>query len=135
MNKYLNPKEYNILHMLLHADEPLSVAQIIKLQPDMTANIVQPAIRKLLKLELIEVADISVHHNILARRFQPTASAPDTIRKMFVDDYLRFSRLISRQSLFSALLRADDSPDVAEKEVAELERLLDEYRRKPDKSR
>lgn len=135
MNKYLNPKEYNILHMLLHADEPLSVAQILKLQPDMTANIVQPAIRKLLKLKLIEIADISINHNILARRFQPTASAPDTIRKMFVDDYLRFSRLVSGQSLFSALLRADDSPDIAQKEVAELERLLDEYKKKPDKSR
>jgi len=134
LNKYLNPKEYNILHMLLHAEEPLSVSQITRLQPDLTANIVQPAIRKLLKLDLIEIADISINHNILARRFQPTASAPDIIRKMFVDDYLQFSRLISSQSLFSALLRADDSPDTARREVAELEQLLDEYKKKPDKN-
>jgi len=58
--------------MIFHADEPLSVSQIIRLQPDLTANIVQPAIRKLLKPELIEIADISINHNILARRFQPT---------------------------------------------------------------
>lgn len=134
MNKYLNPKEYSILHTLLHAQEPLSVSQLIKLQPELTANIVQPAIRKLLKLELIEVADVSINHNILARRFQPTASAPDTIRKMFVDDYLRFSKLISSQSLFSALLKADNNPDTAQKEVAELERLLEEHKKSPIKT-
>lgn len=135
MNKYLNPKEYNILNVILHAEEPLSVSQLIKTQPGLTANMVQPSIRKLLKLKLIEVADISIDRNILARRFRPTAAAPDIIQKMFVDDYLRFKALISSQSLFSALLRADDSPDAARHEVAELEQLLDEYKKKPDKDR
>ena len=134
MNKYLNPKEYSILNVILHAEEPLSVSQLIKLQPELTANVVQPAIRKLLKLKLIEVADISIDRNILARRFQPADTAPDIIQKMFVDDYLRFKTLISGQSLFSALLQADDSPDAARREVAELEQLLDEYKKKSDKN-
>ena len=134
MNKYLNPKEYSILNVILHAKEPLSVSQLIKLQPELTANVVQPAIRKLLKLKLIEVADISIDRNILARRFQPADTAPDIIRKMFVDDYLRFKTLVSGQSLFSALLQADDSPDTARREIAELEQLLDEYKKKSDKN-
>ncbi len=135
MNKYLNPKEYNILNMIFHSEEPLSASQLIKIQPGLTVNIVQPAIRKLLKLKLIEVADISIDGNVLARRFQSTADAPDIIEKMFMDDYLRFKRLISGQSLFSALLRADHRPNDAQNEIAELEQLLDEYKKKTDKNR
>lgn len=134
MNKYLNPKEYSILNAILHAEEPMSVSELIKTHPGLTANIVQPAIRKLLKFKLIEVADISIDGNILSRRFQPTAAAPEIIQNMFVDDYLRFKVLISGQSLFSALLRADDNPDTALREVAELEQLLNEYKKKPDKN-
>lgn len=134
MYKYLNPREYNILNTLLNADEPLSVSQLIKTSPGLTANVVQPAIRKLLKFKLIEVADVSIDRNILARRFQPTDTAPDTIRKMFVDDYLQFKTLVSGQSLFSALLRADDNPDTALREVDELEQLLNEYKKKPGRS-
>lgn len=120
--------------MILHSEEPLSVSQLVKICPDLTANIVQPAIRKLLKLKLIEVADISVDGNILARRFRPTADAPDILQKMFVDDYLRFKSLVSGQSLFSALVRADESPDEARREIAELEQLLDKYKKKSDKN-
>lgn len=69
MTKYLNSKEYNILDTILHSEEPLSVTQILKVHPDLTSNIVQPAIRKLLKLELIEVAEIAVDGNIFLETF------------------------------------------------------------------
>jgi len=122
------------LNTILNAEEPLSVSQLIRTSPELTANVVQPAIRKLLKFKLIEVADVSIDRNILARRFRPTDAAPDTIRKMFVDDYLRFKTLVSGQSLFSALVRADDNPDAARREVDELEQLLNEYKKKNDRS-
>lgn len=130
MTKYLNAKEYDILCTIFHSEEPMNVSQLIKSQPNLTANIVQPVIRKLLKLKLIEVADITVEGNIFSRRFQTTASAPDIIRKMFVDDYLHFSKLVSGQTLLSAMVEADNDPEQALAEINELETLLQEYKEK-----
>ena len=47
---------------------------------------------------------------------------------MFVDDYLQFSRLVSTQSLLSAMMQADDNPEKAMQEIAEMEKLLQEYK-------
>lgn len=130
LNKYLNAKEYDILLTILDAEEPLNVSQIIELHPDMTANIVQPSIRKLMKLKLVEVADITLEGNVFSRRFKPTASAPDMIQKMFVDDYVHFSKLVSGQSLFSAMVQADNNPEKALQDISEMEKLLQEYKEK-----
>lgn len=130
MTKYLNSKEYDILCTVFHSEEPMNVSQILKAHPTLTSNIVQPVIRKLLKLKLVEVADITVEGNIFSRRFQTTASAPDIIRKMFVDDYLHFSKLVSGQSLLSAMVEADKDPKQALAEISELETLLQEYKEK-----
>ena len=130
LNKYLNAKEYDILSTIFHAEEPLNVSQIIELHPNMTANIVQPSIRKLMKLKLVEVADITLEGNIFSRRFRPTASAPDMIQKMFVDDYVHFSKLVSGQTLISAMIQADNNPDKALQDIDEMEKLLQEYKEK-----
>jgi len=130
LNKYLNAKEYDILSTILHAEEPLNVSQIIELHPNMTANIVQPSIRKLMKLKLVEVADITLEGNIFSRRFRPTESASDVIQKMFVDDYIHFSKLVSGQSLISAMIQADNDPDKAMQDIDEMEKLLREYKEK-----
>ncbi len=130
MNKYLNSKEYDIFSTILHSEEPLNVSQIIELHPNMTANIVQPSIRKLMKLKLVEVADITLEGNVFSRRFRASASASDIIQKMFVDDYVHFSKLISSQSLFSAMVQADNDPKQALQDIHEMEQLLQEYKGK-----
>lgn len=128
MAKYLNSKEYEILCTIFHAKEPINVPQITKLHPELTANIIQPAIRKLLKLKLIEVADIAVNRNNFSRRFKPTKSATDIIQKMFADEYIMFSRLVSEQTLLSIITQTNNNPDKAKKEISEIERLLQEYK-------
>lgn len=130
MNKYLNAKEYDILCTILHSEEPLNVPQITRIHPGLTANIVQPAVRKLLKLNLIEVADIAVERNNFSRRFKATSAAPDIIRKMFADDYILFRRLVSEQTLLSAMVEADTDPEKVQQEISELEQLLQEYKNK-----
>ncbi len=130
MTKYLNAKEYDILCLIFHSEEPLNVSQIIKLRPQFTSNIVQPVIRKLLKFKLIEVADITMDGNIFSRRFRATETAPDTIRKMFQDEYIHFSKLVSGQTLMSAMVQADDHPEQVMEEISELEQLLQEYKEK-----
>lgn len=128
MYKYLNTKEYDILTTIFHSDEPLNVSQIMEFHPAMTANIVQPSIRKLIKLNLVEVADITLQGNVFSRRFKLSEAAPDIIRKMFVDDYMHFSKLISGQALISAMIQADNDPEKAMQDTSELEKLLMEYK-------
>lgn len=135
MTKYLNSKEYDILYTILHAKEPINVPQIIRLHPELTANIVQPAIRKLLKLKLIEVADSAVDRNNFSRRFKPTESATDIIQKMFADEYIMFSRLVSEQTLLSAITQTNNNPEKAKKEISEVERLLQEYKNANNKGK
>lgn len=130
MHKYLNVKEYDILCTLLHSNEPLNVSQIVSLHPDMTPNIVQPSIRKLIKLKLIEIADITLEGNVFSRRFKPTTDAPDIIQRMFIDDYMHFSKLVSGHTLITALMQADNNPDKAIQDIDELEKLLMEYKGK-----
>lgn len=130
MHKYLNAKEYDVLCTILHSNEPLNVSQIVAFHPDMTPNIVQPSIRKLIKLKLIEVADITLEGNVFSRRFKPTTDALDIIQRMFIDDYMHFSKLVSGHTLITALMQADDNPDKAMQDIDELERLLTEYKEK-----
>jgi hypothetical protein len=96
----------------------------------MTANIVQPSIRKLIKLKLIEIADISLEGNVFSRRFKPTAVALDIIQKMFIDDYMHFTRLVSGHTLITAMMQADNEPDKAMQDIDELKKLLMEYKDK-----
>lgn len=135
MSKYLNAKEYTVLCTIFHAEEPVSVPQITRLHPELSANIVQPAIRKLLKLKLIEVADITIDGNNFSRRFKPTDTATDTIQKMFADEYIMFSHLVSEQTLMSAITQADRNPEKVKKEISEVELLLQEYKEAISKAR
>jgi len=130
LNKYLNAKEYDILSTILHSDEPLNVSQIIEHNPGMKSNIVQPSIRKLMKLNLVEVADITLKGNVFSRRFKTTAAAPDIIQNMFIDDYMHFNKLVSGQTLINAMMQADNNPDKAIRDINELEKLLSEYKKK-----
>ncbi|MFG6358441.1 MAG: hypothetical protein K1W26_16725 [Acetatifactor sp.] len=135
MSKYLNAKEYSVLYTIMHSEEPINVPQITKLHPELSANIVQPAIRKLLKLKLIEVADITIDGNSFSRRFKPTDTATDTIQKMFADEYIMFSKLVSEQTLMSAITRIEKNPEKVKKEISEVERLLLEYKEATNKAR
>ena len=47
---------------------------------------------------------------------------------MFVDDYIHFSKLVSSQSLISAMIQADNNPEQAMQDIREMEQLLREYK-------
>lgn len=128
MNRYLNPKEHDVLSTILHAENPINVPQIAKLHPELTANVIQPAIRKLIKLNLIEVAEITVNRNNFSRCFRPTSSATEIIQKMFASEYMSFRRLISKQAISNAILQIDEDPEKIKKEISKIEHLLQEYK-------
>lgn len=124
MSQNLKPKEYDVLQILLNADSPLIASQIVQLKPSFTINTVQAILRKLLKLQLIEVADIVYSRNVLSRAFRPTDNAEEKIQLMFADECRQFNKLVSNGSLLSTLLQTSTDNPLTSEEIAELKKLI-----------
>lgn len=51
-------KELDVLSLLLRSEQPMTISDIVAMNPDYTINMIKPIIRKLSKLEMVEVAGI-----------------------------------------------------------------------------
>lgn len=129
MTNHLKPKEHDILCIMLNSQKPLTASEIVHAGTDLTMNTVQAVIRKLLKMELVEVADIVYSGNVLSRTFKPTANAPEIIQELFADDYRQFQKIASKESLIAAMLNSDSKAD-RQKEIEELESILNDLKNK-----
>lgn len=49
-------KELDVLSLLLRSEQPMTISDIVAMNPDYTINMIKPIIRKLSKLEMVEVA-------------------------------------------------------------------------------
>ncbi len=58
ININLTKRDMDVMNILWDSDEPKTAALIVKAKPELTMNTVQAVLRKLLKNNLIEVADI-----------------------------------------------------------------------------
>lgn len=127
MTTHLKPKEHDILCIMLNSQKPLTASGIVQSGTDLTMNTVQAVIRKLLKMGLVEVADIVYSGNVLSRAFKTTASAPEIIQELFAEDYRQFQKIASKQSLIAAMLHRDSQTD-RQKKIEELESILKELK-------
>ena len=73
----LTNREMDILNILWNSEEPLVASEIAKRDDTLTVNTVQATLRKLLKQELVEVADIVYSGTVLSRRYRPTVDSKD----------------------------------------------------------
>lgn len=130
----LTNRDMDVLEILWSSSEPLTVSEIVsKGNEDLTINTVNAVARKLLKLKLVEVADIVYHNTSLCRSFRPTAEARETILTFFITEFKRFHSQISMSSLVAALLDSQADKKTRETELQALEQYLDEYRRSIEK--
>lgn len=67
-NKFskLTSREVDIMNILWASEKPLIASEIADSRPDLTVNTVQAVLRKLLKYQLIEVADIVYSGTVLS---------------------------------------------------------------------
>ena len=65
-------KELDVLSLLLRSEQPMTISDIVAMNPDYTINMIKPIIRKLSKLEMVEVAGIVYRGTSIARTFKPT---------------------------------------------------------------
>lgn len=128
MQSQLKPKEYKIMCIMLDENRPMTASEIVSRDPSFTVNIVQAILRKLLKMNLVEVADIVYSRNVLSRTFQPTAETPEILAGMFSIEYKQFRKFVTKESLFSAMLKCDSELGCEPEDLQKLESILKDFK-------
>lgn len=126
----LSHRDMDVLHILWENSEPMTALQITNANIELTTNTVQAVLRKLLKKNLIEVADIVYSGTVLCRSYRPAVSEKDFALRQFNQEYRTVQDKISKSLLIASLLGNETNPDILRKDIDELQSMLDEYRKK-----
>ena len=99
-SKNLSKKEIEILSILAHAENPMTISDIVATNSAYTTNIVQPIIHKLSDLGLVEVDSIVFRKKSFARAFRIADNSKNVLSGMFLEEYqsTAFCRQLSSRS-------------------------------------
>ena len=98
-------KELDVLSLLLRSEQPMTISDIVATNPDYTINMIKPIIRKLSKLEMVEVAGIVYRGTSIARTFKTTNTAHLVLQDIFQQEYQSFRELFTDNSLLLSLVK------------------------------
>lgn len=133
LNTKLTKRDMDVMNVLWDAECPKTAAMIVKEEPDLAMNTVQAVLRKLLKNDLIEVADIVYSGTVLSRCYVPTISQESFMLQKITDDYQALSNKVSKVSILSALIEAEKDPEIIKQDMEQLREYLDNYTKKQKK--
>jgi len=131
----LTKRDLDILNTLWNSPKPLTASEIFKENTDTTMNTIQAVLRKLLRNELIEVADIVYSGTVLCRSYKTTITANDYALLKITSDYQTFGKNITKSSLVAALLDCEQDSTKMQEEIEDLETLLAEYKKNLQRSK
>lgn len=120
----LNPRELEVLKILLDNDRALTSTEIVKGGVELTQSTVQAVLRKLLAAELVEVQGVTHSGNVLSRTFGPTKKCREVLAQKFLDDYRAFRTIISKADALAGMFAMDEDLSKRAEEIAEIEALL-----------
>lgn len=122
-------RDLDILNILWNSEKPMTAAEITATDDTLTTNTVQAVLRKLLKQEWVEVADIVYSGTVLCRSYQPTMTSKEFALTQLAEEFKELQSEVSTSSLVAALL--DNEPDIKkrEAEIEALEQLLADYKK------
>ncbi len=123
----MNPRELDVLNILWQSDEPMMATDIVNAGEGLTQSTVTAVLRKLLHANLVEVVGVTHSGKVLSRTYRPTETSRDVILKDFADSYSCFRAIISKSSLFAALLKTSEDPKEIAKDISELKSMLKEF--------
>lgn len=115
MSNMLSPRQFQVLNILWESDHPLLVSEIVE-KSSIHTSTVQLAIKKLIKIKYVEIADVVHSKNVLGRTYKPIITKSEylaTISKEMTQSN------VSKMSLV-ALVKKEDDPTV----LAELEEII-----------
>lgn len=126
----LNPRELEVLKILYDSDRALTSTEIVNAGDGLTQSTVQAVLRKLLNNDLVEVCGVTHSGNVLSRTFSATDNSKKVITQKFLDDYRCFRSVISKRTAVAGMFELDDDEAQRAKDVNELEKLLEEIKKK-----
>ncbi|MCI5648127.1 MAG: BlaI/MecI/CopY family transcriptional regulator [Fusicatenibacter sp.] len=125
---HLSQRDIDVLTILWNSSHSMTASQIVDASPDLTMNTVQAVLRKLLKNNLIEVADIVYSGTVLSRSYLPAISSEDFAVAQLTDEYRRLKDRVSAASLFAAFIDEETNSAKKEEEIEQLEQILQAYK-------
>lgn len=123
----MNPRELDVLNILWKSEEPMMATDIVNAGEGLTQSTVTAVLRKLLHAKLVEVVGVTHSGKVLSRTYRPTEASRDVILQDFTDSYSCFRDIISKSSLFAALLKTNSDPKEIAQDISELKSMLKEY--------
>lgn len=126
----LSPRDIDILNILWDTEKNMTASEIVSKDASLTMNTVQAVLRKLLKQNLIQIAEIVYSGKVLSRSFRPTLTPDDFAAYQLTSEFQRLHGNISKTTLVSALLETETDSQKALTEIEHLQQVLDEYKRK-----
>ena len=124
----IHPRELEILNILWNSEEALTSSDIVEAGNRLSQSTVQAVLRKLLKDELIQVEGVTHSGNVLSRTYKPTEASRDVITKQFVNNYSGIQNIVSKQSIFAAMLNMETDSAKRKSEIRDLRKMLDEFK-------
>lgn len=128
---YLNStnRDMEILNVLWDANVPMTASEIANAKDDFSVNVVQPPIRKLLKENLIEIADIIYSGKVLTRCFRPTMTREEFAAYQVTAELQQTQAEFSAPSFVMAMLKTEKDNKKKLQEIQDLEQMLEEYKK------
>ena len=124
----LTKAQRKIMDILWNTEKPLSYSEICDINSELNANTVQAELRRLLKFEYIKVGEIGYSGTVLCRSYLPTMTAEEFQTRCYIDEMEKLSKRPAVE-LVCGLLGAEKSKKQRLKDVAELEKMLEEYKK------
>ena len=117
----LTKSQLDIMKVFWETDEPLSVSDIIRINPELNINTVRAALNTMLKKNFIKVDDIVYSGTVLSRSYRPVI----TLEEYLADNFSG----ISKDSFTSAMVAnfINNENDIAV--IEEIESLLQKRKR------
>jgi len=124
----LTKAQRKIMDILWNTEKPLSYSEICDINSELNVNTVQAELRRLLKFEYIKVGEIGYSGTVLCRSYLPTMTAEEFQTRCYIDEMEKLNKRPAVE-LVCGLLGAEKSNKQRLKDVAELEKMLEEYKK------
>ncbi|ERK46804.1 transcriptional regulator, BlaI/MecI/CopY family [[Eubacterium] cylindroides ATCC 27803] len=93
--KVLSTREIQIMNILWSSDKPLSANQIAEVCDDMSVFSVQQVLQRLLKNEIIKVAEIGYSNTVLTRFYVSVLTQAEYVQFLLGDSNLNLYKITS----------------------------------------
>ena len=129
MDRELTKMDVKILEVMWREQKPMSYSQIVEAEPTLNANTVQAQLRKMLKKEWIRVADIGYSGTVLCRSYEPVYTKEEMLTSNYIKELSQLGKHPVASALVCRLLDMEGSKAKKKKEIEELEKMLEEYKK------